>query len=674
MMIANTNEFGNFDYFNSEVKEKISNIIILLKKKEIQYDIYYGYPIIDENDKKSYVKGIIILENKIILLYENQEEKEVYGSCLMNYLTLDNSLFKITRNYDKYVEEIDLFEFNEEYLNKVIKDKKIKFEIDEIRKINRAIQKAYNLSSDDDREVSSKDTLGYKLKERNTYIGNYDSTQFNMVESDIKTHQRIRGLAGSGKTILMLKKIARTHYMYPKLDLAFIFYTKSLKEDVIKKFKRFYKDYDRFNEPNMQKVKIYHAWGGRGNKGFYSEICELINCSPLTYGDLKNRADPFDFACKELLMKLDKNENNNFFDMIFIDEAQDFSLSFFKLCLKVLKKEVAEIKNRIKTGFLIYAYDELQSLREDVTIPTKNQIFGENIECEDINLSISYRTPVEILVSAHAIGLGVYRKIENNEEISLVNFVDKKTLVDMGYINENGRINEGEKVKLERIEEKKGIEINKPLSFENENEEYTAVIENILELLENQDVKSQDIMIIDLDESYLQFNYKKFSEIFYEKISEKEKLKNISLNLVDKNNPNRVKIENSITYTTIYRAKGNEANLVFVLNCDSISLSSRNSVARNKIFTAMTRAKWKVWLYGKEMKEYSYEIEKVKENDYKLEFVYPTKEQRKKIKQLGDKEEKDKNNVEEIAKIINSSGLDKNTLELLLKKALEKIK
>lgn len=673
-MITNKNEFGNFDYFNSEVKEKISNIIVLLKKKEIQYNIYYGYPIIDENDKKSYVKGIIILENKIILLYENQEEKEVYGSCLMNYLTLDNSLFKITRNYDKYVEEIDLFKFDEEYLNKVIKDKKIKFEIDEIRKINRAIQKAYNLSSDDDREVSSKDTLGYKLKERNTYIGNYDSTQFNMVESDIKTHQRIRGLAGSGKTILMLKKIARTHYMYPKLDLAFIFYTKSLKEDVIKKFKRFYKDYDRFNEPNMQKVKIYHAWGGKGNKGFYSEICELINCSPLTYGDLKNQTDPFDFACKELLMKLDENENNNFFDMIFIDEAQDFSLSFFKLCLKVLKKEVAEIKNRIKTGFLIYAYDELQSLREDVTIPTKNQIFGKNIECEDINLSISYRTPVEILVSAHAIGLGVYRKIENNEEISLVNFVDKKTLVDMGYINENGEINEGEKVKLKRIEEKKGIEIDKPLSFETENDEYTAVVENILELLENQDVKTQDIMIIDLDQHYLQRDYEEFSKIFYEKISEKEKLKNISLNLVDKNNPNRVKIENCITYTTIYRAKGNEANLVFVLNCDSISLSSRNSVARNKIFTAMTRAKWKVWLYGKEMNEYSYEIEKVKESDYKLEFIYPTKEQRKKIKQLGDKEEKDKSNVEEIAKIINSSGLDKSTIELLLKKTLEKMK
>lgn len=585
-----------------------------------------------------------------------------------------NELFKITRNYDKYIKEVELSEFDEEYLNRVIEDKEIEFEIEEIRKINRAIQKAYNLSSEDDRKVSSKDTLGYKLKERNTYIGNYDSTQFNMVESDIKAHQRIRGLAGSGKTILMLKKIARTHYMYPELNLAFIFYTKSLKEDVIKKFKRFYKDYDRFNEPNMEKVKIYHAWGGKGNKGFYSEICEFLNYTPLTYGDLKRHKDPFDFACERLLTELDKNENNNFFDMIFIDEAQDFSLSFFKLCLKVLKKEVAEIKNKIKTGFLIYAYDELQSLREDVTIPTKNQIFGKNIECEDINLSISYRTPVEILVSAHAIGLGVYRKIENNEETPLVNFVDKETLVDMGYINENGEMNEGEKVKLKRKEEKKGIEIDKPLSFENEYDEYNAVVENMIELFENQDVKSQDIMIIDLDESYLQHDYEKFSKIFYEKIRKKEKLKDISLNLVDKSNPNRVKIENSITYTTIYRAKGNEANLVFVLNCDSISLTSRNSVARNKIFTAMTRAKWKVWLYGKEMNEYSYEIEKVKENNYKLEFIYPTKEQRKKIKQLGDKEEKDKNNIEEIAKLINSSRLDKSTLESLLKKTLEKMK
>lgn len=673
-MAFNMNKYGNFDHFSSKTKEKISNIIELLRKKEILCYIYYGYPIIDENDKKSYVKGIIVLENKIILLYENQEEKEVYGSCLMNYLTLDNSLFKITRNYDKYIKEVELSEFDEEYLNRVIEDKEIEFEIEEIRKINRAIQKAYNLSSEDDRKVSSKDTLGYKLKERNTYIGNYDSTQFNMVESDIKAHQRIRGLAGSGKTILMLKKIARTHYMYPELNLAFIFYTKSLKEDVIKKFKRFYKDYDRFNEPNMEKVKIYHAWGGKGNKGFYSEICEFLNYTPLTYGDLKRHKDPFDFACERLLTELDKNENNNFFDMIFIDEAQDFSLSFFKLCLKVLKKEVAEIKNKIKTGFLIYAYDELQSLREDVTIPTKNQIFGKNIECEDINLSISYRTPVEILVSAHAIGLGVYRKIENNEETPLVNFVDKETLVDMGYINENGEMNEGEKVKLKRKEEKKGIEIDKPLSFENEYDEYNAVVENMIELFENQDVKSQDIMIIDLDESYLQHDYEKFSKIFYEKIRKKEKLKDISLNLVDKSNPNRVKIENSITYTTIYRAKGNEANLVFVLNCDSISLTSRNSVARNKIFTAMTRAKWKVWLYGKEMNEYSYEIEKVKENNYKLEFIYPTKEQRKKIKQLGDKEEKDKNNIEEIAKLINSSRLDKSTLESLLKKTLEKMK
>ena len=54
-------------------------------------------------------------------------------------------------------------------------------------------------------------TMGAKIKERNTYIGNYDSTQFNMVHSPLNSHQRIRGLAGSGKTILMLKKLAFLH-------------------------------------------------------------------------------------------------------------------------------------------------------------------------------------------------------------------------------------------------------------------------------------------------------------------------------------------------------------------------------------------------------------------------------------------------------------------------------
>ena len=87
------------------------------------------------------------------------------------------------------------------------------------------------------------------------------------------------------------------------------------------------------------------------------------------------------------------------YNYIFIDEAQDFCLSFFKLALKTLKY----------TGKMIYAYDELQSLNENNAMPTKQQIFGDDV-CEDINLSVCYRTPMEILVAAHSLGLGHHLK------------------------------------------------------------------------------------------------------------------------------------------------------------------------------------------------------------------------------------------------------------------------
>mgnify|MGYP003294937719 FL=1 len=93
------------------------------------------------------------------------------------------------------------------------------------------------------------------------------------------------------------------------------------------------------------------------------------------------------------------NQDVGLYDYVFIDEAQDFTLPFYKLALKSLKP----------TGKLVYAYDELQSLNTDNKMPSKYSIFGRK-KCEDINLSVCYRTPKEILVTAHALGLGVYKK------------------------------------------------------------------------------------------------------------------------------------------------------------------------------------------------------------------------------------------------------------------------
>lgn len=651
-------EYGSLDFLNSNISEKIKKILKHLYDNNIEFDIYYGYPVIDSSDKKEFVKGFLILQNNIIILYENDEEIPLFASSLMSHLSQDPKLAFIMMEYNKYISQLNLLEFDFEQLQLII-NKSLLFSDTQLLLINRAIQKAFNLTSEDNREIKKPNSLGQKIKERNTYIGKYDSTQFNMVHSPIINNQRIRGLAGSGKTILMLKKMAFLHFHHPELNLAFVFYTTSLKSSIINLFLNFYKDYDRFNKPDMSKVNIFHAWGGKTRKGFYSELCERNDLYPKTFSEAKNESkewDSFEYVCKELNGYLEKDSNyKGDFDYIFVDEAQDFGIEFYKLCLKSLSKEINE---NIKTGFLIYAYDELQSLKSEVQIPSKVQIFGSEDLCEDINLKHSYRAPVEILTTAHAIGLGVYRTTDNEHEHSLVNFVDENNFIDMGYTNLSNKFEPGYEVCLTRNENKTHISIPETISESSEATEYAKASELIINLIRNEDVNPNDIMIIDLDERYLTQDYEHFSRIFFDKLKEDQNDTNISIKLMASRTPDRIASTNAIVYTSIYRAKGNEANLVILLNCNAVPLSSRNSNIRNKIFTAMTRAKVNVWLFGKDMEQFQKEIDAVKENDYMLKFIYPTDEQIKEIRILGDKEEKLEFNLDNADEFLQNIPLD----------------
>ena len=110
--------------------------------------------------------------------------------------------------------------------------------------------------------------------------------------------------------------------------MAFVFYTTSLKQDVEKKFKDFYKDYDRYGTPDMSKVSIFHSWGGGRRRGFYSDLCERYDKNPLTYADAKTQAtyvDPFEYVCSDLIEYIHQEKKSGIYDFVFVDEAQDYS-------------------------------------------------------------------------------------------------------------------------------------------------------------------------------------------------------------------------------------------------------------------------------------------------------------------------------------------------------------
>lgn len=106
-------------------------------------------------------------------------------------------------------------------------------------------------------------------------------------------------------------------------------------------------------------------------------------------------------------------------------------------------------------------------------------------------------------------------------------------------------------------------------------------------------------------------------------------------------------MKESIPFTTIFRAKGNEANIVFVINAHKMQAIS--SYARNRIFTAMTRARFKVYVLGtKGMETFIKEAEAVKNNNYTLQFCYPTKAELKKMSTIARSEIKNAKDYEAI--------------------------
>ena len=643
-------EFGELSSLSSEIENRVRGIIDKISaSNQDPISVYYGYPVVSLDSKENIMKCCIVSTKGIIALCEIEREKTIYKRHLTQIMMEDEILSNLLFSNEGMINCLLFDESNR--IDEILNHQDM-MSRDQYKAINGIIQHIYGLNESDERTVSKENTLGALIKRRNNQMNMLDESQFNTVYNTIRTHGRIRGLAGSGKTILLVKKMAYLHYKNPELELAYIFYTKSLKQYIEKLFKDFYHDFDKIKDPDMTKIHILHSWGGSEMEGFYSVTCRENGISCKSWIDTKNRGG-FDYACQDAL-SVSGGRIRPKYNYIFVDEAQDFCLHFFKLALKTLKY----------TGKLVYAYDELQSLNENSSMPTKKQIFGDE-ECEDINLSVCYRTPMEILVTAHALGLGIYRK-KSDGTIGIVNMMeDYSVWKAVGYNIKKGELDYGKYVEMyrnEEIEIKPGesVRINKASTV---TEQYEKASEEIHRLLTEEDVTPEDIMVIDLAALTFQDNYDTFKNIFYGK-NDREHIK---LNLVNKDNAFAFKKKGCLTYTSVFRAKGNEANIVFVLN--SQDMSGISSVSRNRLFTAMTRARFLVYLYGVVTGEngvvnsFESEYETVKANQYELRFTYPTKAELQKMRSIAKVESEKYENISNASKALGDD-VD-STIEIL---------
>lgn len=646
--------YGTSENLTKDEQEKIEKFLSEIKDSSMIISVYTCFPIIETIKKEKHTfKMLIIAESGIFAFYFNSEdEKKIIKRQTRKMIDDSQTLSdKYDNDEDNFLRIIDIAKISE-CKETILKGKKI-LDSSDMKEMNAIIQKSFGLTKIDERKVVNENSLGGRIKKRNNTIYNYDEKQFNTIIENDKAHLRIRGLAGSGKTIVMVQKMAWMHFREPDLELAYVFYTKSLKQYIETLFREFYKSYDNFNEPRLgDKVKILHNWGGSSMHGFYSLACQKAGQPIKRYNEVPN----FSYACKELNNTLAKKLQ--MYDHVFIDEAQDFYLEFFELVKKTLKPN----------GKITYAYDELQDLigRE---MPNKKLIFKSE-PCDDLDLKVCYRTPKEILVTAHALGLGVYNK-DANGEIAIVNMIkDFDVWEAVGYRVFGGELDYGKKIQLERAGDPE-IQIENPIiikSFSDPKDQYSELCNELKNLIENHEVIADDILIIDLDGRSLEENFNLLRQNLSQLISNKGKVQALSVHLVNKDNSTKFRFENSIPYTTIYRAKGNEASIVFILNAGKF-LDNAATAERNKIFTAMTRSKFRVYLYGGSgIQKIQYEYAEIKKNNFVLDFVYPTKKQLEKIRNIA---EKDLQEIENYEKAIESSKKisDELRLKLLLEQA-----
>ena len=205
------------------------------------------------------------------------------------------------------------------------------------------------------RNLQLEDSLGAKLKKLEDSIATLDRTQSKAVIETVDGVQRIRGLAGSGKTIVLALKAAYLHARHPDWRIAVTFYSRSLKDYYRRLITAFCLD-KTSQEPDWENLKVLHAWGARGgpeSDGVYREYCRENGVQFLNFGAASQQFGPegaFAGACERAVGRVE--ESKLLYDAILIDEAQDVSPAFLRLCYASLKDPKR----------LVYAYDELQSL------------------------------------------------------------------------------------------------------------------------------------------------------------------------------------------------------------------------------------------------------------------------------------------------------------------------
>jgi len=512
------------------------------------------------------------------------------------------------------------------------------FSIHYLASINASIERVANIRPKSKRLIATEPrSKGSILKRIENEIANLDSWQKAAAIETPDGPQRIRGLAGSGKTIVLALKAAYLHGEHPGWKIGVTFHTRALRQQFHSLIKRFYFE-DYREPPDKERLTVLHSFGSNTDPGIYSEICLAYGVQPRDFGYAKrtygfNKA--FEGICAELLPVVEANPKP-LFDALLIDEAQDLPKEFLRLAYLCTRD------HRI-----VWAYDDLQNLG-DYQMMSLRETFGVNSHSEalvrlenlpkhprqDIILPKCYRNTPWALVTAHALGSGIYRT-----GAKLVQHPDDPALWgDIGYEVADGRLALGEDVVLRRSTDASprffydlldSEDAVKFLTFADDRQQFLSVAQMIHEDLSTGQLYPHDIAVvfpnaIDAEKRGMSFRQ------YLGDHGIKSHIVGVT------SSRDEFHQENQVAISGPYRAKGNEAPVIYVMDAEYCAGGSELIKKRNILFTAITRSRgWvRVCGTGNLMKSLVGEFEQLKANNFQLRFKVPTSDELRQMRTL----------------------------------------
>jgi len=500
------------------------------------------------------------------------------------------------------------------------------------RPLQAALQRVTTIKPAKRRTSVTEGSRGAIMRRIEREIANLDYWQRQAAIESPEGPQRIRGLAGSGKTVVLALKAAYWHTQNPHWNIALTFQSRALYQHIDDLVDRFTFEHSR-DRPDPERMQIVHSWGSQDREGMYMLMAEAVGVVPrdfnyaqATYG----RDGAFAGICRELLEVVKGNNVQQLFDAVLIDEAQDLPPEFFQLVYAFC----AEPKR------IVWAYDELQRLSE-ASMPDTADLFGTNEQGEavvtleavvdgpkrDIVLPRCYRNTPWALAVAHAVGLGVYR-----EGGGLVQHPDEPQLWhDIGYDVRSGELLPGRGVTLARAPDSypdyfpelltpSDAVVVTNLETQAQQDEWIAaqVARNIAE----DQLEHDDILLV-LPDAY---TAKSRATSLGRALARHEVTAHLSGVGTSQDELRR---KGSVAMAHIWRAKGNEAAMVYVVDAQKAAERVNQVTRRNTLFTAITRSRaWvRICGFGDGMDSISHEIAETVRRNFQLSFRVPTPEE-----------------------------------------------